>query len=50
MEKFKNVEPKIKASELENTMADKCIREERATVKDPKLYIKRNIQTVKRID
>lgn len=55
MEKFTQVDPQIKAKELENTVADKYQKEEQYVAKkrmekDPKFYIKRNMRDVKIID
>lgn len=55
MEKFTQIDPQIKAKELENTVADQHQREEQALAKkrlekDPKFYIKRNMRDVKIID
>ena len=52
MEQFKNVEPAIKANELENRLADKFQREEKKAVKsqDPKHYIKKNMRSVYKLD
>ena len=55
MEKFSNVEPKIKAEELENKVADHYQKEEQKTLaqkleKDPKYYIKRNMRGVYKIN
>ena len=55
MEKFKNVEPIIKAVELENRVADKYQREEAKVViknmdKDPKYFIKRNMVSVYKVN
>lgn len=55
MEKFTQVDPQIKAKELENTVADKHQKEEQVLArqrleKDPKFYIKRNMRDVKIVD
>ena len=55
MEKFKNVEPIIKAAELENRVADVHQRDERTKLKqqlqkDPKYFIKRNMKQVFKIN
>ena len=51
MEKWGKVEAKIKAKELENTLADDCQKEIVETAKknletDPKYYIKRNLKNI----
>jgi hypothetical protein len=55
MKRFQDVEPCIKAKELENRVADKHQREEKKVVEqklaeDPKYYIKRNMKTIMRIN
>lgn len=55
MEKFKNVEPCIKAVQLENRVADQHQRDERFKIQkkleeDPKYFIKRNMKTVYKIN
>ena len=55
MEKFKNIEPQIKAKELENRVADQFQREEQKQTKDklesdPKYFIKRNMRDVYKIN
>jgi hypothetical protein len=55
MEKFKNVEPCIKAVDLENRVADQHQKDEKITIKkkleeDPKYFIKRNMKSVFKIN
>ena len=55
MEKFKNVEPCIKAVQLENRVADQHQRDERIKIQkkleeDPKYFKKRNMKTVYKIN
>ena len=50
MERFKNIEPKIQVKKLENHLADEFQKVDKAQFKDPKFYIKRNMQTVMKID
>jgi|TARA_B110001450_G_scaffold231669_1_gene233724 hypothetical protein len=55
MKRFQNVEPCIKAKELENRIADQHQREEKKVIddklaQDPKYYIKRNMKTVMKIN
>ena len=55
MERFTQVAPQIKATELENTVADKHQKEEQKEAqtkleKDPKFFIKQNMRVVKKID
>ena len=55
MEKFKNVEPCIKAANLENRVADQHQKDEKTSIKkkleeDPKYFIRRNMKSVYKIN
>ena len=55
MGRFTNIEPQIKAAELENTVADQHQKAEARQsrdklAKDPKFYIKRNMRGVNQIE
>lgn len=55
MERFKKVEPVIKAKELENRVADQHQNEEKTIVKkklekDPKYFIKRNMASLHKVN